>query len=72
MSWSTKQAKHFAGELRKHVGDGWTWLTPEVRIALVDQKVLSVVFGQEREDVRIDDVRRLRMEMMVAAKVSES
>lgn len=72
MSWSIGQAKQFVRELRQHVGDGWAWLTPEVRLALVDQKVISVVFGQEREEVRIDDIRMLRLNMLSAAKVHES
>lgn len=54
MAFAPQQAKLFAKEIRKVWGDGWRFFTPEIRDAIVDSAVFSIIRAQVSESVRID------------------
>lgn len=57
--WTDTQIRAFAREVRGHVGGGWEWLTPEVRSAIVDAKVLAVIRGQDRSTIAVEAIDEL-------------
>ena len=57
--WDASQIKVMAKQLRKDIGGGWKWLVPEVRSAIVDSRVLSIVQGQHKESVPRAEIREL-------------
>jgi hypothetical protein len=59
MGWNTQQAKSVAKALDRVVGDGWRYLTPEVRSALIAKAVLMVILGQVKDSVLVSDVQAL-------------
>ena len=68
MGWTKAQVdaitRRLKAEVRYGYSDGaWAWMTPVQREALVAREVLLVVVGQERETVRVDDVRRLQSDI---------
>lgn len=63
--WSFDQVRQFAGLLRKEVGDGWEWMVPAVREALVHQRAFSIVRGQDRVTVPVEEMDKLLRVMLV-------
>lgn len=64
MGWSDQQVKSFAKLLRRHVGDGWRYMTEEVRTAIVEARVLGIVCGQVSDTIVRSDVEHLRQRML--------
>lgn len=59
--WSAPQVHGFAKQLaRSTLGKSWWAFVPAVRAALIDQFVLGVVLGQDREQVPVAAIEQLR------------
>lgn len=71
MSFRPEQVKQFVKNLRRGVGDGWNWMTPRVREALVAEAALGVIAGQASETVPVDAVAALWFDMLVEAGLRE-
>lgn len=62
--WSAPQVHGFAKQLaRSTPGKSWWAFVPAVRAALVDQFVLGVVLGQDRDQASIAAVEQLRHDL---------
>jgi len=48
MAWEPRQAKEFARQLRREVGDGWRYMTEDTRRAYAARATLTVVRMQVR------------------------
>lgn len=62
MSWTKHQHKLFAQDIRDTwKGKPWTMLTEELREALVAEKALLIVLGQDdsKDSLRVEDIRQL-------------
>lgn len=57
--WSKQQINQFARDIRLVWGGGWPFFTPDVRHAIVDQKILSVLQGQVSEAITQVAIRDL-------------
>ncbi len=73
MSFSKQQVKDFVKQVRKNAGDGWKFLVPELREALILQKVLHVFMGQD-ESIKFTsvDIQKLTEDMLTEAGISET
>lgn len=58
--WSDSQVNLFVKQLKGTWSKHWHLMPEEFRTAVVDQKVLSVVVGQDRESVQIAAIDDLR------------
>lgn len=55
--WNAQQVKEFAKSIRKSdAGIAWGFLVPEIRHAVVEAKILSIIRGQERETVPMEAI----------------
>lgn len=67
MGWSEKQARAFHREAVRAIGKS-TWNSvftpPEVKEALIAQKVLGVILIQDAKSVQVEDVRALYNDML--------
>lgn len=61
-------ARAAARSLRRDVGDGWRWLVPEVRLALVDSVVLAIVRQQDRESITLASIEALHAAVHAAVR----
>ncbi len=59
MTWNKQQIASFAKEIRRRHSGGWPYLVPEVRSAIVEAKVLSIVRLQASETITIAAVDEL-------------
>jgi hypothetical protein len=58
--WGRGQFKMFAKDIKQaYPGKAWSLIVDELREAVLCEKVLSVVLGQDRESVVIDDIQAL-------------
>lgn len=67
-AWSKSQVRTFSKELRKYIGPAWNWMVPDVKRALISEKVLSIVLMQARSHVAVEDIsvlyRGIQQELM--------
>jgi len=68
-NWSNGQIALFVKDVRKRVGNAWLWITPDIQKALIAEKVLSVICGQDRPTVEIAAVQELFTRMLAEAKL---
>jgi hypothetical protein len=62
--WSAPQVQSFAKQFsRSPEGRAWWTFVPAVRAALIDRFVLGVVLGQDREQVVVAAVEKLRVDL---------
>jgi len=59
--WSESTIKHLVRGLKAKWDPHWHLLVPEIRSAIVDAQVLSVVAGQDKEKVAAIDALRAAM-----------
>lgn len=58
--WGKGQFKMFAKDIKEaYPGKAWSLVAEELREAVLCEKVLGVVLGQDRESVVIDDIQAL-------------
>jgi len=57
--WNPSQVKGFARNLRKEIGEGWDYMVPAVRRAMVDSFILGIIRSQHRESVTIEAMDEL-------------
>ena len=69
--WDKSQIKMFVREVRKETGDGWDWLTPRVRKALIAERAFAVIRGQASESVKVEAMDELYLAMMAEAGLDE-
>lgn len=69
--WNRAQVKLFAKAIRSNIGEGWRFLTPEIREAVIAQKALGVVMQQAAESVRVEDVSALYVALLQEFKTAE-
>jgi hypothetical protein len=67
--WSDKQVKEFVKTVRQRVGNGWEWLTPRVRVALITEEAFTVTTSNWRESVPSHQANKLRHEMLRVANL---
>jgi len=65
--WSDGQVRLFVKDVRKRVGDGWNWLVPDIRRALIAEKALSILCGQDRACIPTDALTELLTRMLAEA-----
>jgi hypothetical protein len=66
--WTKAQALMFAKQIASSdIGASWKFLVPRVRDALLDSKVMSVVFSQ-RAPLEIEHIRQLRAGISAALR----
>ena len=70
-AWTVRQCREFARQLRSSIGDGWRWLTADVREALIAQKVLLIALGQDRDTILVDHLRQLLIDVTAAMQPKE-
>jgi hypothetical protein len=61
--WQTQQIKSFAKEICHQHGDGWPYLVPEVRTAIVDAKILSILLSQDRAFIHVASIVELHQRL---------
>lgn len=62
MSWSQGQINTFAKQIAQSAeGKAWWAFVEDVREALIDQVVLRIVLGQDRDDLSVAAIRDLRL-----------
>ena len=59
MGFSRQQAKQIVKQVRNHVREGWNFMTPEVREAMIAAACFSVIRGQMSETVAVKDMDEL-------------
>jgi hypothetical protein len=69
--WSIAQAKMFVQQVRRETGNGWDWMVPAVRRALIAERAFAVVRGQARESVAIKAMDALLRDMLVIAGLED-
>jgi hypothetical protein len=69
--WDKSQIRMFVREVRKDAGDGWYWLVPKVRKALIAERAFAVIRGQAAESVRVEAMDELYLAMMAEAGLDE-
>ena len=52
--WSPNQVRLFVRRVREEAGNGWQWMVPRVREALIAERCLLVITGQEKEAVSVE------------------
>ena len=66
--WDKSQIKRFVQEVRKETGDGWDWLTPRVRKALIAERAFAVIRSQP---VRVEAMDELYLAMRTEAGLDD-
>lgn len=69
--WDKSQIKSFVREVRKETGDGWDWLTPRVRKALMAERAFAVIRSQASESVKVEAMDALYEAMIREAGLAE-
>ena len=69
--WDKRQVKEFVKQVRKDCGDGWKFLVPDIRKALIAERAFHVARGQAAESVSVDAMDKLYHDMMVEAGLME-
>lgn len=64
MSW-TQQAKLFAKQIKETSGPAWWSFVSDIREAILDAKVMSVVLGQAKGEILVKDISSLRLMIAV-------
>lgn len=69
MSWDKGQAKQFAKRAKASAGDGWSLLSRgrDLQECFVARQVLSVLFGQATDTLRVADIEKLWQDTLEAA-----
>lgn len=67
-AWDERQIKDFAKRVRKRAGDGWAWMTPAVREALVAREVVSII-GAQSHPIDPDEVMGLFQSVCETARI---
>lgn len=62
--WSLDQVHLFCKVLRREVGDGWRWMTAEVREAMVGAHAFNIVRSQDRVAVAPAAMHQLFVDML--------
>ncbi len=57
--------------MKRECGDGWRFMVPAVRVAMIESRALAIVCGQHAETVRVDDVQKLRVAMLEDAGLAD-
>lgn len=57
--WGVSQIKYLAKAFRKDIGRGWDYMVPDVRRAMVDSFVLSIIRSQDRDAVTVESMDEL-------------
>ncbi len=71
MQFSKTQVKDFVKQVRKSVGDGWRFMIPEVREAMIVSKAAFILMGQVEETTFTSkDVQALIEAMLKEAGLS--
>lgn len=65
--WSKSQIKDFVKEVRKETGEGWSWIVPRVKCALIAEKAFQVARALHRGSVAIEDMDALLNAMLIEA-----
>ena len=53
-TWDKRQIKDFVKDVRAHVGAGWAYLVPELRVDVIRSKALGIVQAQARDSIAIE------------------
>lgn len=62
--WTKLQIKCFAKEIRtSEVGKAWAFLVPDIRHAIVEAKVLTIVCGLDRKSIDVETIQNLRTDL---------
>ena len=67
--WSDAQIKDFVRIVRRRAGDAWLWLVPDLRRALIAEKALSIIGGQDCKTVEVAAVNELISRMIEVSGV---
>lgn len=66
-AWSTDQARDFVRLLFQDLGEAWTWMSPQVREAVVAERAFAIVRCTHRGTAEVKDMDRLLLAMRVLA-----
>lgn len=70
IAWSKDQIASFVRQVRQHTGQGWNWIVPELRAALIAQKALTVLTSvNERGELPAGAAGELYARMLEEAKL---
>jgi hypothetical protein len=61
--WSREQVREFCKRLKNDVGDGWRFMVPEVREAMVARFAFYIAAGQNSETVGCREMMNLFIDM---------
>jgi hypothetical protein len=70
-AWDYSTVQMFARQLRTEIGEGWKWMTPAVREALVAQRAFDIARAQHKGTVEVKDMDLLFRALQVATGVVE-
>ena len=60
MSWDKRQFKAFAKDIKDaYPGKAWGLLVDEMREAVLCERVLRIVLGQDKEAIKVEDIQTL-------------
>ena len=66
--WDLAQIRSFVAHAKARVGaDGWTFISSEMRKAIISEEVLDVVFTSVSIGLEVEWIRNLYMAMMTEA-----
>jgi hypothetical protein len=68
--WDKQQVKMFVGDVRKQVGNGWSYLGRPVQEALIAARAFQVCRSQASETVPVEAMDELYDRMMTEAGLS--
>lgn len=70
--WSRHQAAFQARDIRRRIGDGWRYMTPETRAAFADAHIMGIVLGQHADTVEREAIRDLRAKVHHALGLADA
>ncbi len=69
MSWSRNQIVSAAAQVRSTWGGLWPHIGPDIRTALVDAQVMSILLEQEDHSISIEAIEELHKALHVELSV---
>jgi hypothetical protein len=71
MGWNRQQVKIFVQQVRDEARDGWQWITPRLRAALIAEKAFTISRHQAAVSVSVEAMNELLNAMLDEARCLE-
>ena len=70
--FTIQQVRTFVKSVRKEAGDGWHWLVPRLREALIAERTLQIIVSQHSDTIEVERINALLLEMLIEAGLCEN